>query len=310
MGYFTSTYQEFLQYNKMLRNIHTVSLTILDIDLRKDRVNVRENNAYGTFVDGEYEIEYLIDKIFNSEYFYLTNPSRLSNWKGFNTESFVYLNRNLISIVDKKIIEEFYDYPRNKGNYSIRFCTIKNTDNFLLRQKMAYKVIGDKLGEHFWYILDNNKKEIILLSDKQIYTPVNSEGLFSDTHFNYIDLSNVYLTNTTRFSNTFFGSYCSNINFGTHLPKTIKSLTNMFACTYHLETIDLRKWNLSNVMSLQGFCMSSRVKNLYISTTIVPSNLKYLEHAIESINLEKTNIYDIFTDKQIQFMQKPSSIFR
>lgn len=303
------TYEDFKEINRYIKTKVKTAFTILDINLNKNSVKVRQHSNKHNETNKWINIESLVMDLIVYQNYYITNISALRNWKGFSTNEYVYLSEILITKVDELIYDENFDYKRNKGLYSVSFKTLEsNIDSFILRNKLVYKSECGRIDKNFWYIKSYDKTRgfyIDVLTDKNIYTPINSDSLFMNTHFNYIDLSNVNLSRTKSFCHSFSYCYCSGINFGKNaITKQINTLSFMFSYTPHLVDIDFRDFDLSNIQDISGLCYFSNVKNIYFNKSI-KGNIVFTKSALYGTKkLENTNFSDLFSENQRMIMKQ------
>jgi len=161
------------------------------------------------------------------------------------------------------------------------------------------------------------------VSEIDTFTNNNHVGVFSNTQFEYIDVSEWNVSNITDMTNLF--SECKYLRSPGNLSKwdvsNVTNFTNMFNECHELRSIgNISKWNVSNAEDISGMfmgCMSLRSVGDLSKWDV--SNVKYTKFMFYDCEKLKSvgdlsnwnisnikNTYNMFFDSAIKKSDRPS----
>ena len=243
------------------------------IDL-SDIVISDKANVDGIFSECRSEVIYClyrdIDLLLRNGNGILINTSR----EDYESEKeCVHINRDIITKID--------------GDYRLSFNTVDNIEEIGIDRQE----IGNDL---YLVYMGNNEYSIISSKKIKLVNAGRFSGLFKNSRFTSIDLSNTYSDKLVSTSFMFSGCKAKEIILGNMDTSNVKSMNNMFEYC-KLDRLDIRNLDTHNVSNMTSMFILAEIGELLISG-IDTSNL---ENAFMMFRGLKTNSLDacINTDK-------------
>lgn len=177
----------------------------------------------------------------------LTSNNRLID-TDFNADSIVCFDRQCVTSM--------------QSNKSLKFISnIKNISTIFSKAQLIgsrVKQLKDSI-----YAVENNDN-IMIVSDKQIAFPNNSNFLFASAQFKTIDIDNVDTSNVTNMLGMFYECTSKAIRLKIDTSKVI-NMESMFSyCSF--KELDLSCFNTSRVQNMSCMFENSKIDNLNISS--------------------------------------------